>query len=77
MPIWVTIFDRDINLAVVILLLPLVVSIIEFFMLRRYSTGELHQRYRATQESLTFVLVSQFIYLILLVIPALSRLFYD
>ena len=34
MPIWVTIFDFDINLAIVILLLPLVVSIIEFFILR-------------------------------------------
>ena len=77
MPIWVTIFDLDINLAIVILLLPLVVSIIEFFILRRYSMGELHQRYRATQESLTLTFVSQFIYLIILVTPALSRAFSD
>ena len=77
MPIWVTIFDLDINLAIVILLLPLVVSIIEFFVQRRYSMGELHQRYRATEESLTLVFVSQFIYLIILVIPAIFRVFSD
>ena len=39
--------------------------------------GELHQRYRATQESLTLIFVSQIIYLIILVIPAIFRAFSD
>jgi hypothetical protein len=69
MPIWLTIFDYTINLAVLIMLAPLVVSIIEFFMIRRYTDGELYQRYQRSGERLTLVFVSQFVFLILLVMP--------
>src|SRR2546428_150362 len=68
-PIWITVFKFNINLAVLILLAPLVVSIIEFFTLRRYTDEELSHRYRRRGESLTLVFVSQAIYLILLLIP--------
>jgi hypothetical protein len=72
-PLWVTVFGFNINLAVVILLVPFMVSIIEFFVIRRYSEGELSRRYRPTGESLTLVFVSQFIYLFLISIHAISN----
>jgi predicted ABC-type exoprotein transport system permease subunit len=68
-PIWVTVFGSNINLAVLIMIAPLVVSIIEFFMGRRYTDGELSQRYPRRGERLTLVFVSQVVYLVLLVIP--------
>jgi hypothetical protein len=70
-PIWVTVFGVDINIAIFILLAPLVVSIIESFALRRYTDQELNYKFHPTGEPLTLVMVSQFIYLILLVIPAI------
>jgi hypothetical protein len=74
-PIWITVFGLTINFAVIIMLLPLIVSVIEFFNVRRLSDGQLYHFYRATGESLTLVFVAQFIYLILLVIPAIARIF--
>ena len=68
-PIWVTVWAVQINLAVLILIAPLVVSIIEFFNIRRWSDDELHQRYHRSGGSLTLVFVAQFIFLILLLIP--------
>lgn len=70
-PIWVTVFGFHINLAIIILLLPVVVSIIESFALRRYTDQELYYKFHPTGEPLTLVMVSQFVYLILLVIPAI------
>ena len=72
-PWWVTVFGYEINLAVFILLAPLVASIVEFFVRRRYSDGELQHRYHRTREGLTLVFVSQFIYLFLLLLPAIYR----
>jgi len=63
------VFGSNINLAVLIMIAPLVVSIIEFFMGRRYTDGELSQRYPRRGERLTLVFVSQVVYLVLLVIP--------
>ena len=71
MPIWVTVFGFNINLAILILLAPVVVSIIESFALRRYTDQELYYKFHPTGEPLTLVMVSQFVYLILLVIPAI------
>ena len=68
-PIWVTVFGSTINLAVLIMIAPLVVSIIEFFMIRRYTDGELYQRYHRRGERLSLVFVSQFVFLILFVLP--------
>jgi TM2 domain-containing membrane protein YozV len=68
-PIWVTVFGFNLNLPILILLLPVVVSIIESFALRRYTEQELYYTFHPTGEPLTLVMVSQFIYLILLVIP--------
>jgi len=70
-PIWITVYGFNINLAILILLVPIVVSIIESFALRRYTDQELYYKFRPTGEPLTLVMVSQFIYLILLVIPAI------
>jgi TM2 domain-containing membrane protein YozV len=70
-PIWVTVFGFHINVAILILLAPVVVSIIESFALRRYTEQELYYTFHPTGEPLTLVMVSQFIYLILLVIPAI------
>ena len=74
-PIWVTVWAVQINLAVLILIAPLVVSIIEFFNIRRWSDGELHQRYHRSGGSLTLVFVTQFIFLILLFLPVVYRAF--
>jgi TM2 domain-containing membrane protein YozV len=71
MPIWITVFGFPINLAIILLLAPVVVSIIEALALNRYSDQELYYKFHPTGESLTLVMVSQFIYLILLVIPAI------
>ena len=70
-PIWVTVWGYNINLAILILLLPVVVSVIESFALRRYSDQELYYKFHPTGEPLTLVMVSQFVYLLLLVIPAI------
>ena len=74
-PIWVPVWGFHINLAVLILIAPLVVSIIEFFNIRRWSDGELHQRYHRSGGSLTLVFVTQFIFLILLFLPVVYRAF--
>jgi hypothetical protein len=78
-PIWITthFFGREmaINLALFILLAPLVVSIIEFFVLQGQSEFEIQSRYRGTSDPLTLVFVSQFIFLILLLIPLVYRAF--
>jgi TM2 domain-containing membrane protein YozV len=68
-PMWVTVLGSHINLAVLIMIAPLVVSIIEFLMAHRYTDGALSQRYHRRGERLTLVLVSQVVYLVLLVMP--------
>ena len=74
-PIWVTVYGYHIQLALVILFAPLVASIIEFLIIRRFSDSELEYYYHQTGESLTLVLVSQFIFLILLLLPIVYRAF--
>jgi TM2 domain-containing membrane protein YozV len=70
-PIWITVLGFNINAAILIMLAPVVVSLIEAFALNRHTDQELYYKFHPTGESLTLVMVSQFIYLILLVIPAI------
>jgi hypothetical protein len=70
-PIWITVYGFHINLAILILLAPIVVSIIESFALRRYTDQELYDKFHPTGQPLTLVVVSQLVFLILLVIPAI------
>jgi TM2 domain-containing membrane protein YozV len=70
-PIWITVLGFNINAGILIMLAPVVVSIIESFALRRYTEQELYYKFHPTREPLALVMVSQFVYLILLVIPAI------
>jgi TM2 domain-containing membrane protein YozV len=70
-PIWITVLGFNINVGILIMLAPVVVSIIESFALRRYTEQELYNKFHPTGEPLTLVMVSQFVYLLLLVIPAI------
>jgi len=61
---------------ILLLLAPFVISFIEFLRFRRMSQGEIARTYqRATGENQTIVYVAQIIFLILLFIPLLMRVF--
>jgi hypothetical protein len=68
-----TAFGREFqpNIGVFVLLLPFVVSFIEFLLLQRKSETEIAYRYQRTQENMTVVFVAQFLMLFLLFIPKL------
>jgi len=78
-PLWVSmgLFGKEINinLGILILLLPFVVSIVEFFLLQQASEFEIQNRYRGTSDPLTLTFVAQFIFLFALIIPLILRVF--
>ena len=71
----ITVFGRSfsLNLGLIILLAPFVVSIIEFILLRRYSETEIQNSYQRTPDNQTIVFVTQFLMLFVLLIPLLIR----
>jgi TM2 domain-containing membrane protein YozV len=73
LPIWVTAFlfgsEFSINLGILILIVPFLLSVFEFFLLQRQTEFTIQSRYRTTGERLTLILASQVFYLILLLIP--------
>jgi TM2 domain-containing protein len=76
-PLWVTfsLFGKDLsfNLGILILIAPLVVSVIEFFLLQSQDEVSIQNRYHTTGEPLTLVFVAQFIYIIILFIPLVYK----
>ena len=78
-PLWVSVslFGKEFNfnLAILILIAPFVASIVEFFLLQGKSDFEVESNYPGTSDPLTLVFVSQFIFLILLILPLILRVF--
>ena len=62
------------NFGIIVLLLPLVLSFIEFLLVQRYTEGQLEYYYDRTEENQTVVFVAQFVMLFLLLLPLLSRI---
>jgi|RhiMetdeSRZDD1v2_1073273.scaffolds.fasta_scaffold37057_5 TM2 domain-containing membrane protein YozV len=77
--IWITthVFgsERHINAAFFILFAPLVVSVIEFFLLQKQSEFEIQNKYPGTRDPLTLVFVAQAVFLLLLLLPLVFRAF--
>jgi hypothetical protein len=72
---WETWYGFHINVGILILLAPLVVSIVEFILLQGQDEFTVQHKYRGTSDPLSLTFVAQGIYIIILLLPLLYRFF--